>query len=805
MSSMINTNIASLTSQNSLTKSQSALTTSMQRLSSGLRINSAKDDAAGLAISERMTSQIGGLNQATRNSNDGISMTQTAEGALSSISDSLQRIRELAVQSANGSNTDADRASMQAEASQLLSEIDRVSTQTKFNGKTLLDGSLNNQQFQVGANSGETISFSVGSARTSKLGSSDAAAITTAQNAGTTALVEGAFSLNGVMIGPSQAAADTASTAAAAGSSIAKAAAVNAKSAQSGVTATVNATEVAGSSMTAVADTGIVTINNVAINVSTTADAASSRASVISAINASSKQTGVTAVDSGSDKGGVKLTAADGRNIDISFSGFTNNATAAKETGLAAAGTNSGSITLNSDKAIVITSNQNGAAGSGGVKDAGLTVGAYSAQTAYASTTAVAAGATNLTSIVSGDFKINNAQVGSSLASSDTASSYAKVSSGIAKAAAINALSAQTGVTATANTTAVQGGATTAAPMSVGATSGALVINGVRTATITTTATSTTAQNRKATVDAINAISGQTGVIATDSNDDTKGVSLAAADGRNITAVQDTTITDNAVAGTYARTAGTLTAASTGLGFSMAGNDNNDAGTALTGTTALLAAALVANGGLTTGGATATQAAYDEAKAADTTAIAVDAQLVIANGAGTAAVKAAAVAAANALQDSSSAGRNLGTTTSTITLSSTKEFTVDTGTTGNGAKALNLNVGTYGAGRSGDSLDKLNISTVEGANKALTAVDNALKTVNSARSDMGAVQNRFSAVVSNLQSTTENLTASRSRIRDADFATETASLSRGQILQQAGTAMLAQANSLPNGVMALLR
>ncbi|KON80232.2 flagellin [Azoarcus sp. PA01] len=145
------------------------------------------------------------------------------------------------------------------------------------------------------------------------------------------------------------------------------------------------------------------------------------------------------------------------------------------------------------------------------------------------------------------------------------------------------------------------------------------------------------------------------------------------------------------------------------------------------------------------------------------------------------------------------------TYTSTVTLSSTKAFTVETGTTTAGTTALNLKAGTYGAGRSGDSLDKLDISTVDGANKALTSIDNALKSVNSARSSMGAVQNRFSAVVSNLQTTSENLTASRSRIRDADFATETANLTRGQILQQAGTAMLAQANGLPNGVLSLLR
>jgi flagellin len=727
MAQMINTNIASLNSQNNLTKSQATLATSLQRLSSGLRINSAKDDAAGLAISERMSSQISGLNQATRNSNDGISMSQTAEGALSSISDSLQRIRELAVQSANGSNTDADRASMQAETSQLLAEIDRVSTQTKFNGRALLDGSLSNQQFQIGANTGETISFSIASARTSKLGSSDAAAITSAQNAGTTALKEGAFSLNGVLIGPSLASADTASTASASGSAIAKAAAVNAKSALTGVTATVNATEVSGTSMTAAATAGTITINNVSISLSTSTDAAASRAAVVSAINGSSQQTGVTAVDTGSDKGGVKLVAADGRNIVTGA--FTGTATAAA-TGLGAASTtNTGSFTLNSDKAITITSNLNGAAGTGGIVDSGLTVGTFSSQTAYASATLATSGAESLKVINSGDFKINGVLVGASLASSDTASySFtttgaapvnSKASSGIARAAAINAISAQTGVTATVNATTVQGGATTAAPMAVGATAGTFTINGVTTATITTTAASTTAENRKAAVDAINAISGQTGVVAIDSNDDTKGVSLTAADGRNITAVQT----------------GTLTAVSSGLGFDM-----------------------------TTGA----HAAGDEAALA---------------------------------------GGNLGfgTYTSTLTLSSTKAFTIEAGTTTAGTDALNLKVGTYGGGKSGESLDKLDISTVEGANKALVSIDNALKSVNSARSNMGAIQNRFSAVVSNLQATSENLTASRSRIRDADFASETATLTRGQILQQAGTAMLAQANSLPNGVLSLLR
>jgi flagellin len=167
----INTNVMSLNAQRNLGTSQSTLAKSMQRLSSGLRINSAKDDSAGLAISDRMTSQIRGLNQASRNAYDGISLAQTAEGALQESTNILQRMRELAVQSANDTNTNSDRTSLQSEASQLISEMDRIATTTQFNGKNLLDGSLNNAQFHVGANANQTIAFSIGDARTSQLGS----------------------------------------------------------------------------------------------------------------------------------------------------------------------------------------------------------------------------------------------------------------------------------------------------------------------------------------------------------------------------------------------------------------------------------------------------------------------------------------------------------------------------------------------------------------------------------------------------------------------------------------------------------
>lgn len=174
MALTINTNVASLNAQRNLGASQSNLNKSMQRLSSGLRINSAKDDAAGLAISDRMTAQIRGLNQASRNANDAISMAQTAEGALQESTNILQRMRELAVQASNDTNTSADRTSLNAEVSQLLSEIDRIASTTSFNGQVLLNGgfsgSNNGAVFQVGANAGQTITVNVGAANQSALG-----------------------------------------------------------------------------------------------------------------------------------------------------------------------------------------------------------------------------------------------------------------------------------------------------------------------------------------------------------------------------------------------------------------------------------------------------------------------------------------------------------------------------------------------------------------------------------------------------------------------------------------------------------
>ncbi len=202
----INTNVMSMTAQRNLGTTSSSLATSMQRLSSGLRVNSAKDDAAGLAISERMNAQVRGLSVAARNANDGISLAQTAEGALGKVGDMLQRMRELAVQSANASNNASDRTALQAEVTQLRSEIDRVAKTTSFNGTKLLDGTFANATFQVGANAGEGIAIdSIVSADSGTLG--DTSLITSVGTITTTAganaaIAAGTLDVKGVDLGP---------------------------------------------------------------------------------------------------------------------------------------------------------------------------------------------------------------------------------------------------------------------------------------------------------------------------------------------------------------------------------------------------------------------------------------------------------------------------------------------------------------------------------------------------------------------------------------------------------------------------
>jgi len=318
--SVINTNISAIAAQNSLRVTGLAQSTAMERLSSGIRINSAKDDAAGLAISTRMTANIRGISAAIRNANDGISLTQTAEGSLVSIGDNLQRIRELAVQSANTGNNASDRAALNNESAQLISEIDRIANNTNFNGIKLLDGSYKDQPLQVGAgnDSNDRIALSIGDARTARLGAATTAAQQGIAIEDGKKILDGAITINGNNVGSS--ASDGVSIALSEGSAISKANAINAIANKTGVIAAAKASTVtfdAVGAEAAAADFKFL-LNGVVISGAVEAEGAlvGSASNIASAINAKTAETGVFATVGLAGK--YTLTASDGRNIVMS-------------------------------------------------------------------------------------------------------------------------------------------------------------------------------------------------------------------------------------------------------------------------------------------------------------------------------------------------------------------------------------------------------------------------------------------------------------------------------------------------------
>ena len=404
MAATINTNVASLTAQRNLGISQNALNTSINRLSSGLRINSAKDDAAGLAISERFSSQIRGLNQAVRNANDGISMAQTAEGALKASGDILQRVRELAVQSANATNSASDRQALNAEVNQLTAELDRIAKTTDFNGRKLLDGSFTSAQFQVGANANQTITATSSNFSTSAYGNyriggsvaatagasgdltigSTANAVVAQGKVGESGIVAGTLSINGAYGSGSV-------NVPASGSAKDVAALVNAQTEKTGVSATAR-TEVGLSGLAATgsytlklaSDNAVAQAVTVSFTVGATLNA-DGLSDAVKAINDVSSKTGVTA-RLNQTSNGLILTNASGNDIKIVNDSVAANtisvtdaaggalvggagATINGAAGAGAFGTNdlvvTGQLTFDSSKSFSVL-DSNGAAGGGG-------------------------------------------------------------------------------------------------------------------------------------------------------------------------------------------------------------------------------------------------------------------------------------------------------------------------------------------------------------------------------------------------------------------------------------------------------
>jgi flagellin len=320
MPQTVNSNIVSLNAQRNLNRSQGDLSVAMQRLSSGLRINSAKDDAAGLAISERMSSQIRGFNQAARNANDGISLAQTAESALGQVTDLVQRMRELAVQSANSTNSASDRSSLQLEVNQLKQELDRVSSSTEFNGLKLLNGSFTTQSFQIGANANQTISFSIAGASSSHLANNkiDAVGSTTVNqgSASTTAVATALPANNTVAAQTLTLSGNLGSSTVGVGvgnSAYTIANSINAKEASTGVTAKAQNSAI----IDTLSANGTVTMTLGSGGNTATISAAVTTTDLGALSTEINKVTGTTGISASVNGGALTLSQADGKDIRI--------------------------------------------------------------------------------------------------------------------------------------------------------------------------------------------------------------------------------------------------------------------------------------------------------------------------------------------------------------------------------------------------------------------------------------------------------------------------------------------------------
>jgi flagellin len=703
MSTSINTNISALAAQSSLRKTGLDQSTSMERLSTGIRINNAKDDAAGLAISTRMTANIRGISAAIRNANDGISLTQTAEGSLTAIGDNLQRIRELAVQAANSTNTASDRNALNAEATQLVSEIDRVANNSSFNGIKLLDGSYQNQSLQVGAGNelNDRISISIGSAKSNALGigTSLSYSKTLSQGASVTssALVAGDLSINGFQVAATIS--DGVSYKNAAASGLAKSVAINSMTAQTGVTATVSSTVVAGVASTT--PTVAVVANDLKINgVDIGAIAASTNVQdrgtqTAAAINAKTTLTGVTAT-SDTTTGAVSLTAIDGRNINIAA---TNNGVAGTGLGVTTANATTSSNANTTESNVVTFADM---VATNTINIGGLTytsTAATSKEQLVAIFKGMKSGDTsNALGLATGTFSgtLTGFKVNANGAATDSVLFVSDIPSSTAPALANTGTAAAAVVTASTNT-----------------------------ATATTT---------------------------------TFNYGLAAGQAvthAGLTFTAKTELTSDQVAGAYSN---------------------------------LMA-------GATTGGATALGTYSGTLAGFNTNTVTSGSSTVISIG-----VTASAVTAA--------ATTNTGTTsdyTSKLTLSTNQANGITLGGT-TGLASTGQTAGYQASVTSqGTSVSNINLATAAGAQAALSTLDTAINTITDSRAAMGAYQNRLTASISNLETTSMNLQASRSRILDTDYAKETTNLAKSQIITQAATAMLAQANQSAQSVLALLK
>lgn len=674
MALVVNTNIASLNAQRNLGISNSQLGKSLEKLSSGLRINKAADDAAGLAIATKFSAQVKGLNQAVRNANNAISLVQTAEGGVNTLTNVLQRLRELAVQSSSDDNTATDRATLTSEASNLITEFTRIANTTEFNTMALMDGTFSGRYFQVGANYAQQVTFNIGDARGKSLGGRAESSADIADgvlNASNANFGAGEFKVNTYDVAATNAADDQYSVVDLSSKQLSNILVSQLANAVSGLA---SATSIASNAAASYLSLTLkFTVNSITVSVQYS----------ISANSATNDTSEHWSNAQGTVVNGSTLAAdiVSAINNNASLAALDITARQVNTSGWMVERTGGGNLT-------VLASMQWGTA-QGDL--ATSYVSAVNTSTYYG-TIGMASLISNVTSVIADGF----------VHTTTTApTAYNGESSAIAKAVAINTIKSLTQVTATAQKNEVTGSS------AIGAgtlTSGDVYINGVNIGDVTVTASDSTG----ALVTAINNQSTETGVVA--SKDSSGKLVLTASDGRNITV----TVNESTDATSILGLSSSYFVGTTAV-FRSTVKLNSESNIALTGTLSDL---------------------YDE--------------------------------------------------------------TDDMTKTDNTSVSAATDLATY-------NVAALEIDTQENAQAAILTIDAALNDLNSLRSQIGAIQNRIEFTVSNLETASENMAASESRIRDADFAFETARFTRNQIMVQAGTAMLAQANTLQQVALQLLK
>ena len=701
---VINTNVKSLVAQDAIMKNNRSLSISMQRLSTGSRINSAKDDAAGLAISTRMDSQVRGLSMAIRNANDGISLMQTAEGAMDEVTNILQRMRELSVQSVNGTNNDSDRVALNDEVNQLKAEIDRIASTTEFNNQNILDGSFKGKKLQIGDKSYQTMDVAIDSIATKDLGMKSGSFDNKTLVGARVALAS--FSAGDIKINDQDLAAFDSATQDL-GDLI-----DNINQNVDNVKASAFNVLVAKQMGTGITTDGQFRIKVQALGASSATEYAISASSNLQQlVNNINNEAGAQVQASINENGKLVLNNSTGATIQVSdtttgvttdtyetASGFnrsTTNTTFASFTGFLKLESKDGTP-------IRVERGNLSAVAPGTVADV-LTLGlrevtseVNNALDAYTITSAELTSSNVTTAIQQGDLQINGVEI----YDKDIATTTFK-----GKLDAINNFSAETGVIASAYLDKTL--TFTAGNIGALATAGARILfNGV--AVFTGAATTVSVSDMETSINLQKAITGIT----------------AKADGNNLRL--------------------------TGTNVVMLHIDTTEAAT------------------------TTPAAAFG---ISDNTEVYASIRLD--------SVKNTPISIT--LNNSNSSATGLGLLESN-----------------SGAADFTVNAPTLGVG-SGNSMSGLNISSVSAATAAITTIDNAIEKVSSARSKLGAMENRLYNTVNNLSNEVTNTQASRSRIQDTDYATETTQLAKAQIISQAATAMLAQANQQPQTVLSLLK